>query len=70
MGASYSQPITHFTMLNYPGAAILQTYVGPYGRLTATGQCRLIRILELMQRMTPDQLAIALAEIRELNVED
>ena len=53
-------------MINDPAAAILQTYVGPYGRLTATGQYRLIKLLELMQRMTPDQVTMGLSEIREI----
>ena len=66
MGASYNQPV----MPNDPTAAVIQTYIGPYGRLTAAGQNRLIRLLELMQRMTPSQLAQALAEIRELNSND
>lgn len=57
-------------MLSNPTTAILQTYLGAYGRLTAAGQYRLITVLELVQRMTPDQLTLALAEIRELNVGD
>jgi len=57
-------------MSSNPAAAVLQTYTGAYGRLTAAGQNRLIRLLELMQRMTPDQLTLALTEIRELNSND
>lgn len=57
-------------MLSNPTTAILQAYLGAYGRLTAAGQYRLITVLELVQRMTPDRLTLALAEIRELNVGD
>ena len=49
-----------------PTIAILEVYMGAYGRLSAAGQNRLIRLLELIQRMTPDQLTFALAEIREI----
>lgn len=51
-------------MLSNETVAILELY--PYGLLTAAAQYRLIDLLQVVQRMTPDQVALALSEIREL----
>lgn len=51
-------------MLSDETVSILELY--PYGQLTRGAQYRLIDLLQVVQRMTPDQLALALSEIREL----
>lgn len=56
-------------MLSRESLAMLDAFFTVSGNPTRQGQARLIRVLELTQRLSPADLGRVLSEIRELNPE-